>query len=88
MTKISKTDTEWRELLTTEQYNITRKHGTERAFTGPYQDEKRDGTFTCVCCGNNLFALLQSLIRELAGQVFTSQWTKSQFQSTKIVLFS
>jgi peptide-methionine (R)-S-oxide reductase len=55
MTKISKTDAEWREELTPEQYHVTREHGTERAFTGPHQDEHRPGTFTCVCCGNNLF---------------------------------
>ena len=55
MAKIEKTDAEWRELLTPEQYHITREHGTERAFTGPHQDEKRDGTFKCVCCGNELF---------------------------------
>jgi len=55
MPKITKTDQEWRDQLTKEQYEITRKHGTERAFTGPHQDEKRDGTFTCVCCGKSLF---------------------------------
>ena len=55
MPKITKTDQEWRDQLTKEQYEITRKHGTERAFTGPHQDEKRDGTFTCVCCGKRLF---------------------------------
>lgn len=55
MPKITKTDKEWRDQLTKEQYDITRKHGTERAFTGPHQDEKRDGTFTCVCCGKGLF---------------------------------
>ena len=55
MAKIEKSDQEWRELLTPEQYHITRKHGTERAFTGPHQDEKRAGTFKCVCCGKDLF---------------------------------
>lgn len=55
MTKIRKTDEEWRSQLTPEQYNITRKHGTERAFSGPHQNEKRDGTFTCICCGKDLF---------------------------------
>lgn len=55
MVKIEKTDAEWREILTPDQYNVTRKHGTERAFTGPHQDEKRDGMFKCVCCGNDLF---------------------------------
>lgn len=53
--KVVKTDEEWRSLLTPEQYRITRKHGTERAGTGPHLDEKRTGTFTCVCCGAPLF---------------------------------
>lgn len=55
MTKISKSKEEWRKCLTQEQYNITREQGTERAFSGPHQDEKREGNFTCVCCGNVLF---------------------------------
>lgn len=55
MVKINKSDAEWREQLTPEQYHVTRKHGTERAFTGPHQDEKREGTFQCVCCGRDLF---------------------------------
>ena len=55
MAKIEKSEAEWRAQLTPEQYNITRKHGTERAFTGPHQDEKRPGKFKCVCCGNALF---------------------------------
>ncbi len=56
MAKIEKTDAEWREQLTPEQYNVTRKHGTERAFTGPHQEEKRPGVFACVGCGKPLFA--------------------------------
>jgi peptide-methionine (R)-S-oxide reductase len=52
---VGKSDTEWRQQLTPEQYRITRQHGTERAFTHPYNEEKRDGTFTCVCCGESLF---------------------------------
>jgi len=55
MPKISKTDPEWREQLSPEQYRITRKHGTERAGTGPYLDEKRPGVFKCVCCGKPLY---------------------------------
>ncbi len=55
MPKIEKTDAEWQKQLTPEQYHITRKHGTERAFSGPHQDEKRAGIFKCVCCGNDLF---------------------------------
>lgn len=53
--KIIRTDAEWRELLTPEQYKVCRKHGTERAFTGPDWDSKVSGTYACVCCGNPLF---------------------------------
>ncbi len=54
--KIRKTDAEWRRQLSDEQFYVTRKHGTERAFTSPLNVEKRDGIFVCVCCGEPLFA--------------------------------
>lgn len=54
--KIQKTDAEWREQLTPEQYSVTRQHGTERAFTGEYHDEKRDGVYRCVGCGTPLWS--------------------------------
>lgn len=50
-----KTDEEWRNLLTPEQYRITRKHGTERAFTGEYCETHQPGLYACVCCGTELF---------------------------------
>ena len=53
--KISKSDEEWRAQLTPEQYKITRKHGTEPAFTGAYWDHHGDGVYTCACCGAPLF---------------------------------
>jgi peptide-methionine (R)-S-oxide reductase len=53
--KIRKSDAEWQKQLTPEQYRITRKKGTERAFTGEYHDAKQDGVYRCVCCGNELF---------------------------------
>jgi len=53
--KVIKTDQQWKQQLTPEQYRITRKAGTERAFTGDYWDNKRKGMYTCVCCGNELF---------------------------------
>jgi len=56
MEKIEKTDEEWREQLTPEQYEITRKAGTERPFSGKYVDTKDDGTYCCVACGNELFS--------------------------------
>ncbi len=50
-----KTDAEWREQLTSEQYHVTREAGTERAFSGKYWDCKEDGVYACVCCGTELF---------------------------------
>ena len=50
-----KTDAEWREQLTPEQYHVTREAGTERAFSGKYWDCKEDGVYACVCCGTELF---------------------------------
>jgi peptide-methionine (R)-S-oxide reductase len=50
-----KTDEEWRRELTPEQYHVTREHGTERAFTGPWLDNKQPGLYRCVCCNRPLF---------------------------------
>ncbi|MGP1382444.1 MAG: peptide-methionine (R)-S-oxide reductase MsrB [Thainema sp.] len=55
-TKLQKSDSEWKEQLTPEQYKVTRKKGTERAFTGKYHDNKKSGTYKCVCCGTPLFS--------------------------------
>ena len=53
--KITKTEEEWRAQLTEEQFYVTRKHGTERAFTGEYDRCKDDGVYKCICCGHPLF---------------------------------
>ena len=53
--KITKTDAEWRDMLTEEQYYITRQAGTERPFTGALLDNKADGSYHCICCGAELF---------------------------------
>ncbi len=53
--KVTRTDAEWRERLTEEQFRVTRKGKTERAFTGDYWNEKADGMYACVCCGAPLF---------------------------------
>jgi len=54
--KVVKSESEWRAQLTPEQFRVTRKHGTERAFTGPYWNEKGSGEYACVCCGAPLFS--------------------------------
>ena len=56
MAAIEKSESTWRETLSPESFEVTRKHGTERPFTSPLNDEKRDGMFTCVCCGKDVFA--------------------------------
>jgi peptide-methionine (R)-S-oxide reductase len=53
--KVTHTDSEWRSRLTPSQYHVLREHGTERAFTGPWWNEKRAGMYTCVGCGTPLF---------------------------------
>lgn len=55
MNKIKKTDKEWRQLLTDEQYQITRKKGTEAPYSGEYDQFFENGEYVCVCCGAKLF---------------------------------
>ncbi len=54
--QMPKSETEWRQKLSPEQYYVTREHGTERAFSHPYYTEKREGMYRCVCCGEPLFS--------------------------------
>lgn len=55
MDTVRKTDEEWRRQLTPEQYQVTRRKGTERAFSGTYHDHHEPGVYQCVCCGIDLF---------------------------------
>ncbi len=55
MSKVAKSDDEWREKLSPEEYAVTREAATERAFTGKYWDTKTPGTYKCRCCGSDLF---------------------------------
>ena len=65
---VEKSDAEWRAELTPEQYKVTRQHGTERAGTSPLNNEKREGVFTCVCCGAPLFSPMPNSSPARAGR--------------------
>lgn len=56
MSKIEKTDAEWRTQLSAEEFDVARRGGTERAFTGRYHDCKDKGVYACICCGEPLFS--------------------------------
>jgi peptide-methionine (R)-S-oxide reductase len=71
MKKISKTEQEWREQLTAEQYHVLREAGTERPFTGEYVDTEDDGTYVRAACGNNLFS---SEVKFHSGSGWPSFW--------------
>jgi peptide-methionine (R)-S-oxide reductase len=53
--KLKKSEQEWQQALTAEQYRVTRRKGTERPFTGKYHNHKEEGVYLCVCCGTPLF---------------------------------
>ncbi len=72
MSKVTKTDEEWRAQLTAEQYRVCREKGTEPAFTGRYYDSKDNGIYLCACCGNPLFS---SQTKYDSGSGWPSFWS-------------
>jgi peptide-methionine (R)-S-oxide reductase len=76
--KVTRSDEEWRRLLTREQYEVTRKKGTEAPFTGRYHDFKGKGTYRCVACGNELFG---SETKFESGTGWPSFWAPISEQS-------
>jgi len=93
--KIRKSDEEWQKELTPEQYRIARKKGTERAFTGKYNDAKEPGVYTCVCCGNPLFdsddkfdsgSGWPSFVRPVAEENVATETDRSHFMSRTEVM--
>ena len=79
--KIEKSDREWRETLTEDQYHVTRGKGTERPFTGKYWDHKGDGIYRCVGCGQPLF---DSETKYDSGSGWPSFWKPAEAASVEI----
>lgn len=80
--KVIKNDEEWGRILTSEQYKITRKKGTEPPFTGKYYNFKENGIYQCVCCGNDLF---RSETKFDSGTGWPSFWEPISEQNAKMV---
>jgi len=71
VSKVQKTDDQWKSVLPPEQYRITRQKGTERAFSGEYYTNKEEGIYKCVCCGTDLFS---SDVKYDSGSGWPSFW--------------
>ena len=81
--RVIKTDEEWQQILTPEQYEVTRMKGTEPPFTGKFCDFHEQGTYTCVCCGNALFS---SEAKFDSGTGWPSFWAPISDQSIKTAI--
>ena len=95
--KVKKTEAEWKDKLTAEQYYVTRQKGTERPFTGKYWNNEAAGTYRCICCGTPLFASdtkfdagcgWPSFYAPLAGENVRTQGDNSHFMERTEVLCS
>jgi peptide-methionine (R)-S-oxide reductase len=78
--KVNKTDEEWRQALTPEQYHVLREKGTERAFVGKYYEFREEGKYLCAACGNELFS---SETKYDSGSGWPSYWAPSNDNSVE-----
>jgi peptide-methionine (R)-S-oxide reductase len=83
VTKIVKTDEEWRRELTPEQYRVARQKGTERAFTGAYWDTTEDGVYRCICCRAPLFDSAQKFDAGCGWPSFSAPREGTQIDETE-----
>ena len=78
--KITKSDAEWQQQLSPEEYEVTRQKGTERAFTGRYWNNHAEGMYRCVCCGAPLF---RSAEKFDSGSGWPSFWEPAEDQNVR-----
>ena len=81
--KVIKSEKEWKAQLTSEEFKVTRKKGTERAFTGQYHDSKEQGMYHCICCGSPLFS---SETKYDSGTGWPSFWDAVSSESIEMKL--
>ena len=79
--KVKKTEEQWQKELTPEQFRVTREKGTERPFTGKYNENKEKGKYICVCCGNELFS---SDTKFESGTGWPSFWDPAKRENIKM----
>jgi peptide-methionine (R)-S-oxide reductase len=79
--ELNLTDEQWRARLTPEQYEVLRRHGTERPFTGEYVDVKDDGTYRCAGCGAQLFS---SGTKFESGSGWPSFWEPANTENVEL----
>jgi peptide-methionine (R)-S-oxide reductase len=79
--KMRKDDAEWRSQLSEEQYQVTRKKGTEPPFSGEYEDTETEGTYVCVCCGQPLFS---SEAKYHSGSGWPSYWQPIEAENVEM----